>query len=474
MRAQRSAATAFPVRVLGPGGVIRTIFMDQTADQQTTGQTGHPVSGATLAEVALQLRETRARTLRLTDELSPDQLMGPQRDIVNPVLWETGHIGWFHEHWTLRHSHGQSPLIARADDLWNSSTVAHDTRWTLDLPDRDATFAYLADVLERQCDHLARRDFPERARYFYELAIRHEDMHVEALMYMRETLAYPAPYDLGEHARPHAGALPGDVGVPGGAWPLGATASDGFVFDNEKWAHPVDLKPFRIARAPVTNQEFAAFVEAGGYHAREFWSAAGWVWREQEHAKQPVYWRPKSDGVWSWRRYDRIEVLSPDAPAVFVNWYEAEAWCNWAGRRLPTEAEWEAAAIGEPSMDGSRLGTAKWRWPWGGAAPAREHANLDFAFDAPLDVAACPGGDSAFGCRQMTGNVWEWTASDFTPFAGFAPDPYSDYSQPWFGSRKVLRGGCWATSARIARPTYRNFFPPGRNDVFAGFRTCAL
>jgi gamma-glutamyl hercynylcysteine S-oxide synthase len=125
-------------------------------------------------------------------------------------------------------------------------------------------------------------------------------------------------------------------------------------------------------------------------------------------------------------------------------------------------------------VDGRRLGTAKRRWPWGGAAPAREHANLDFAFDAPPDVAACPAGDSAFGCRQMTGNVWEWTASDFTPFAGFAPDPYTDYSQPWFGSRKVLRGGCWATSMRIARPTCCNFFPPGRNDVFAGFRTCAL
>src|SRR5579871_4627567 len=197
MRAQRSAATALPVRVLGPGDVIRMMFMDQTTDQ-----TEHPTGGATLAELASQLHETRARTHRLTNELSPAQLMGPQLDIVNPVLWEMGHVGWFHEYWTLRHSHGRSPLIEHADDLWNSSTVAHDTRWNLNLPDRDATFAYLAEVLERQCDHLARCDFPERARYFYELAIRHEDMHVEALTYMRETLAYPAPRRLGEHARP--------------------------------------------------------------------------------------------------------------------------------------------------------------------------------------------------------------------------------------------------------------------------------
>jgi gamma-glutamyl hercynylcysteine S-oxide synthase len=433
-----------------------------------------PTSGAPPAELASQLHQARMRTLRLIDGLSSEQLMGLKLDIVNPVLWEIGHVGWFHEYWTLRHSHGQAPLIDRADDLWNSSTVAHDTRWDLDLPDRDATFAYLARVLDHQSDQLGRADLPERALYFYELAIRHEDMHVEALTYMRETLAYPQPQGLGDHASTPTGSLRGDAEVPGGTWRLGATRSDGFVFDNEKWAHEVELSPFRIARAPVTNREFAAFVEAGGYRVREFWSDAGWTWRECQRAERPTYWQPKSDGVWMWRRYDRTEVLAPDAPVVFVNWYEAEAWCRWARRRLPTEAEWEAAAIGEPSADGKHLSGTKRPWPWGGAEPTRRHANLGFAFDAPLDVAACPQGDSAFGCRQMVGNVWEWTASDFTPFRGFTADPYEDYSRPWFGSRKVLRGGCWATSDRLARPTYRNFFPPARNDIFGGFRTCAL
>jgi iron(II)-dependent oxidoreductase len=159
---------------------------------------------------------------------------------------------------------------------------------------------------------------------------------------------------------------------------------------------------------------------------------------------------------------------------TFVNWYESQAYCSWAKRRLPTEAEWEAAAVGESSPEESRLSGAKRRWPWGGAAPDRERANLAFAFDGALDVAACAAGDSAFGCRQMIGNVWEWTASDFVPFPGFEADPYEDYSQPWFDTRKVLRGGSWATSPRIARPGYRNFFTPERNDVIAGFRTCAL
>jgi gamma-glutamyl hercynylcysteine S-oxide synthase len=329
-------------------------------------------------------------------------------------------------------------------------------------------------VLERQSEELARGDVPDHARYFYELAIRHEDMHVEALTYMRQTLAYPPPDGLGLPVSKPAGALSGDADVPGGTWRLGATRNEGFIFDNEKWAHAVELESFRIARAPVTNREFMAFVEEGGYRAPEFWSRAGRAWREGRAAERPVYWQSKSEGVWTWRRYDRTEVLRPDAPVVFVNWYEAEAWCRWAKRRLPTEAEWEAAAIGEPSPDGRRLADVKRPWPWGNGTPTRGHANVDFAFAAPLDAAACADGDSAFGCRQMVGNVWEWTASDFAPFPGFSADPYEDYSQPWFGTRKVLRGGSWATSARIARPTYRNFFTPERNDVFAGFRTCAL
>jgi iron(II)-dependent oxidoreductase len=432
-----------------------------------------PTSGASAAQLVAQLREVRHRTRRLTEDLSSPELLGPRLDIVNPVLWEIGHVAWFHEYWTLRHAHGRAPLMERGDRLWDSSAVAHATRWQLDLPDRTGTFGYMADVLARQEDLLGGA-VNESARYFYELAIRHEDMHVEALTYSRQTLAFAPPKDLGEASRPHARALPGDVAVPGGRWRLGSTADDGFVFDNEKWAHEAQLASFRIARAPVTNAEFAAFVDEGGYGIREFWSDAGWEWRLRRNALRPLYWEDKRDGVWSVRRYRAVEELPPHAPVCFVSWFEADAWCRWAGRRLPSEAEWEAAAIGLPTTDGARLADARGRWPWGGEPPTAGRANLDYAFDGPIDVAACADGDSAFGCRQMIGNVWEWTASDFLPYAGFAADPYKDYSQPWFGSRKVLRGGCWATSARIARPAYRNFFTPDRNDVFAGFRTCSL
>jgi iron(II)-dependent oxidoreductase len=437
------------------------------------GHAHRPTSGASAAELVAQLREARHRTRRLTEDLSSTELMGPRLDIVNPVLWEIGHVGWFHEYWTLRHAHDRAPLIEHGDRLWDSSAVPHATRWQLDLPDRGATFGYLADVLAHQEDLLG-GNVDDDARYFYELAIRHEDMHVEALAYSRQTLSFAPPQGLGDEHPPAAGALPGDAAVPGGTWRLGSAPADGFVFDNEKWAHETVLAPFRIARAPVTNAEFGAFVDDGGYRIREFWSEAGWAWRQSRAAERPVYWQPKRDGVWTARRHRAVEELAPHAPVVFVAWFEAESWCRWAGRRLPSEAEWEAAAIGASTADGTRLADAKRRWPWGEQPPTSDRANLDFAFDGPIDVAACPEGDSAFGCRQMIGNVWQWTASDFVPFTGFAADPYKDYSQPWFGSRKVLRGGCWATSARVARPAYRNFFTPDRNDVFAGFRTCAL
>jgi gamma-glutamyl hercynylcysteine S-oxide synthase len=432
-----------------------------------------PTSGASAAELVAQLREARHRTWRLTEDLSSAELMGPSLDIVNPVLWEIGHVAWFHEYWTLRHAAGLPPLIERCDRLWDSSAVAHATRWHLDLPDRAGTFGYMADVLARQEERLA-AGIDDAPRYFYDLSIRHEDMHVEALTYMRQTLSFSPPDGLSAARPPCAGGLPGDAAVPGGTWRLGSTDAEGFVFDNEKWAHTVELAPFRIARAPVTNEEFGAFIDEDGYRRREFWGDAGWAWRTRCNAERPVYWQEKRDSVWTTRRYRTVEELAPHAPVIFVNWFEAEAWCRWAKRRLPSEAEWEAAAIGTASSGGMRLAETRRRWPWGDAPPGPTRASLDFAFDRPVDAASLPESDSAFGCRQMIGNVWEWTASDFLPFAGFSADPYKDYSQPWFGTRKVLRGGAWATSARIGRPGYRNFFTPDRNDVFAGFRTCAL
>jgi iron(II)-dependent oxidoreductase len=395
-----------------------------------------------------EIRAARRRTLDLIADLSDEALRVPPGEIVNPLLWEVGHVAWFQERWALRHALGRAPLRADADALFDSIGVAHDDRWDLRLPPR----AELVDYARRVAEAVAAADVP---RYFALLTLFHEDMHDEAFTYMRQTLGYPPPR-LGPTAPESAGPLPGDVEVPGGEFVLGATRDEPFVFDNEKWAHPVRLEPFAIARAPVTQAQFAAFVAEGGYRRDEFWSEAGRRWRRDVGAERPVYWGPEETR----RDFDRWVPLEPHRPVINVCWHEAEAYARWAGRRLPTEAEWERAA-------GPR------RFPWGDEPPTPERANMDWRAMGCVDVGALPAGDSPVGCRQMIGNVWEWTATTFGPYPGFEPDPYREYSEPWFGTRKVLRGGSWSTPSRLIRKTWRNFFPPHRRDVWAGFRTCA-
>ena len=336
--------------------------------------------------LAQWLEESRALTRRAFDHLSPAELEVPRLPILNPPRWELGHVAWFHEHWVHRRGERSVPsILAGADRLYDSSRVAHDTRWDLALPDAAATWRFFEEVHERTARLLERGPLDDEAAYYVQLAIFHQDMHNEAFCYMWHTLGYPPPVSPEKNER--NAKENEDAHLSPGRYELGARPGSGFVFDNEKWAHEVELPAFAISRRAVTNREFQAFVEATG--------AAPGRWRMGE----------------------------PDAPALHVSWHEASAWCEWAGRRLPTEAEWECA---------------------------RNSGALE---------------DS---------DVWEWTASRFAPYPGFSPDPYADYSAPWFAAdHRVLRGGSFATPGRLRRPGLRNFYPPQRDDVFCGFRTCA-
>jgi len=355
--------------------------------------------------LAEDLLASRARSAHITATFEGERLLGPKLAIVNPPLWEIGHLGWFQERWCLRQrKDGQlkDSILPNADALYDSSAVAHDTRWDLALPSLRETRKYLQNVTERVLERLERAPEDEALRYFVRLATFHEDMHAEAFHYTHQTLEYPDPLEKKSEGEKKFFAT-SDLEVPGGKFTLGAVrGKNAFVFDNEKWAHEVELAPFLISASPVSNAQYCNYVEAGG--------------------KPPRYWK-KIDGVWMERRFNKLQTLNGDEPVRHVDWNEAQAWCRWAKRRLPTEAEWERAA---------------------------SHPGFDW------------------------GAVWEWTASAFDPYPGFVADPYQDYSQPWFGTHKALRGASFTTPRRLVRRTFRNFYTPDRGDVFAGFRTCAL
>jgi iron(II)-dependent oxidoreductase len=429
--------------------------------------------GVGAGELSADLVDARRIELELLAGLADSEMLGARAHFLEPPIWEMGHVGWFQEYWILRHLAGAKPLLPGSDGIYDAFHVSYKQRWDHAYPSRQETLQYITEVLTRCRGRIEDRRPTAGEAYFYRLAALHEDMHAENLSLVLHTQGYGRPrlsaFEPAAASPPVDPAWrPRDVAVPGGTFLLGACPDEPFVFDNEKWAHPVEVRPFRIAAAPVTNAEFLAFVEDGGYRRRELWGRRGWDWRRRQAAEHPLFWVRGDDGQWRERRFDGVMPLWPWHPVACVNWHEAEAWCRWAGRRLPTEAEWEMAAALDP-----RTG-AKRRFPWGDGPPSPERANLDFRAGGTVDVRALPAGDSPVGCRQMIGNVWEWVEDTFQAYPGFVADPYQEYSAPYFGVRKVLRGGAWTTRSRLIRASWRNFFKRERRNIWAGFRTCPL
>ena len=395
--------------------------------------------------LAVALADARAHSLRLFDAfeaLLPRGLEVPYHADINPPRWEFGHVAWFEESWIARNplrgrwreagpdtARGTS-CLPRANALFDSSHVAHTRRWHLDLPNAQDTRHFAQQVRERTLAllHAPGRD-DDDALYFFRLALAHEDMHSEAAAYTMQHLALPVPYAL-RACGPAPLRLKGELDVPGGAFTLGS-APAGFAFDNELGAHDIELAPFSIDCAPVPWARFLPFIDAGGYDDKRWWSAAGWAWRRQHSPGWPRYLRRDADAGWQRASFGEWLALDLALPAMHLTQHEALAWCAWSGRRLPSEAEWEFAAT---------------------TAPTAASTNDGFEW----------------------GQVWEWTSCAFAPYAGFTPHPYRDYSAPWFDGRPVLRGASFATAPRMKHARFRNYYPADRNDIFAGFRSCAV
>jgi len=400
--------------------------------------------------LSLGLMDARNHTLHLFGQyqnaLEAVNFKVSPHPALTPPLWMLGHAGWFQERWigrNLQRSLGsrcdpaQSRLAStepHADRWWDPGQAAPEDRWSLDLPDMNHCRAYLLETLESTLDLLEKADGDDDSLYFYRLALFHEDLQGEALVCMAQALGLPLDRPLQNAFRPAPMALREPLLIPATTCQLGGGAGvgAGFAFDNEKMAHPVSVPEFEIDAQAVTWAQYVEFVADGGYDQEDLWHPEGWQWLCRTVAQGDGRRGPRyveqigiGSGAVIQSRFGQATRMQGNQPAMHVCWWEADAWCRWAGRRLPAEVEWEVAA---------RTATQRgFRW----------------------------------------GDVWEWTGTTFRPYPGFSPGPDHAYSQPCFGTHKVLRGASFATRARLKHPCFRHFQRPERDDIFGGFRSCA-
>ena len=418
------------------------------------------------------LISSRRRLLRLLAPIPARVLETQPSPLMSPPVWDLAHVANYEEQWLLR-ALGAPPMKDPAfDALYDAFRHPRATRAALPILGLAEAMAYAEQVRARTLEHLAGLDSGAVLEagplldggFVYGMVAQHEHQHVETLLATLQLVTEPVlPPPTGMVWPPVERPEPGEVEIPAGRYAIGSDTA--WAYDNERPRHDVELASFRIDRHPVTNAQFLRFIGEGGYRRAELWAAPGWELVRGEVLEHPLFWRHGETG-WERRRFGRWEALPPDEPVCHVSWYEADAYARWAGRRLPTEAEWEIAAGGAP--DGVER-----QWPWGDEPPDVTRANLWPVGAHPAPVGTFPQGRSAWGVEQLAGDVWEWTSSDFAPYPGFRAYPYREYSEVFFGTDyKVLRGGSWAVAPEAMRNSFRNWDYPIRRQIFAGFRCC--
>ncbi|GAA1342741.1 ergothioneine biosynthesis protein EgtB [Saccharothrix algeriensis] len=420
------------------------------------------------ARVATELSRARRRTTALTDAVDDYDLVRQHSRLMSPLVWDYAHIANQEELWLVRDVGGREPVRRDVDELYDAFKHARAARPELPLLRPAEARGYVGEVREKVLDVLATSPLEGRrlldGGFAFGMVVQHEQQHAETMLATHQLRVGPPALDA--PAPPRGGPTgPAEVLVPAGPFTMG-TSTEAWALDNERPAHQASTGAFFIDTTPVTNGAYAAFIADGGYRDPRWWSAEGWAHVRRESLVAPRFWRREGDR-WFRTAFGVPAPVVPEQPVVHVCFHEAEAYAKWAGKRLPTEVEWEKAARFDPATGRSR------RYPWGDEEPTGLHANLGQRHLSPAPVGAYPAGASALGVHQLIGDVWEWTSSDFHGYAGFEVFPYAEYSQVFFGpDYKVLRGGSFGTDPVAVRSTFRNWDYPIRRQIFAGFR-CA-
>ncbi|MET9438546.1 ergothioneine biosynthesis protein EgtB [Streptomyces sp. NPDC006551] len=414
------------------------------------------------------LTTARKRTALLTSCVEDDELTAQHSPLMSPLVWDLAHIGNQEEQWLWRAVAGRDALRPEIDSIYDAFEHPRASRPSLPLLPPAEARAYASDVRRRVLDVLERTPLEGRplveAAFAFGMIAQHEQQHDETMLITHQLRKGPTALTAPPPPTTHGGPLPAEILVPGGPFTMG-TSDEPWALDNERPAHTRVVPSFFIDTVPVTNGAYMAFVADGGYTDERWWRPEGWAQIRRHDIEAPLFWR-RAGGQWLRRRFGVTEPVPEDEPVVHVSWYEADAFARWAGRRLPTEPEWEKAARHDPATGRSR------RYPWGDADPAPAHANLGQRHLRPAAAGSYPDGASPLGVRQLIGDVWEWTSSDFLPYPGFRAFPYKEYSEVFFGpAHKVLRGGSFAVDAVACRGTFRNWDLPVRRQIFSGFRT---
>jgi iron(II)-dependent oxidoreductase len=422
--------------------------------------------------IAAQLEDARARTLRLVEPLSEEDLHLQHDPLMSPIIWDLGHIAHFEELWLVRNLEGPVEF-GEMPGIFNPFENPRRVRGTLQLPTLDECRILMAEIRSRVLQRMSHVRFDTddellRDGYVYAMVLQHEYQHNETMLQTLQ-LKQGMPY-----RAPRAYALPPNVRAVdrsamirfgGGRVTIG-TDDRAVAYDNERPSHERELPPFSIDVFPISNADYLEFMRGGGYERRALWSDAGWAWRSEAHVSSPKYWMRDGD-EWCVRIMDKVTSVEADHPVCHVCYHEAEAYAKFVGKRLPTEFEWEVAAGWNPET--RRMQT----FPWGEAHTTPELANVDQLSFSTAPLGAYQKNWSPLGCYGMVGDVWEWTSSDFNPYPGYHTFPYPEYSEVFFGNEyKVLRGASWATRPGVVRNTFRNWDYPIRRQIFAGFR-CA-